>query len=282
MRITLLLLVAAIAWAQAPPPPDPVVITIGNEKVTKSQFEQIVASLPDQQRAAVASPQGRKALAEQLAELKSMAAEARLRKLDQSAAVKTRIALQTDQALATVLYQELTETAKSDDATLHAYYDAHKNDWEELKARHILIRFTGSQVPLRPNEKDLSDSEALAKTKDIRAKLVAGGDFAAVAKAESDDTGSGANGGDLGSFTKGRMVPQFEQAAFALKVGDISEPVKTQFGYHLIQVQSHESKSFDDVKAEIETKVKPELAQKGVEDVKKKTPIVFNDEYFGK
>jgi parvulin-like peptidyl-prolyl isomerase len=128
----------------------------------------------------------------------------------------------------------------------------------------------------------LSDDEALAKAKDIRAKLVAGGDFAELAKAESDDAGSGANGGVLGDFTRGRMVPQFEEAAFALKVNEISEPVKTQFGYHIIQVTKHESKSLDDAKAEITEKIGPEMAQKGVDAIKSKTTITFDQAYFGK
>jgi peptidyl-prolyl cis-trans isomerase C len=281
MKITLLLLGAALAWGQQPSPADPVVLTVGGEKITKSQFEQILAGLPEQQRATGESPQGRRQIAEQLAELKSLAQEAKKRKLDQDPKVQIRISLQVDQVLAGLVYQDLGSGAP-DEAALKAYYAAHKQDWEELKGRHILIRFQGSRVPLRPNEKDLTDAEALAKTKELRAKIVAGADFAVVAKAESDDTGSGANGGDLGSFTKGRMVPEFETAAFALKVGDISEPVKTQFGYHLIQIQEHNNKTFEDVKAEVAEKMKPEMAKKGVEDLTKKTTIVYDESYFGK
>jgi peptidyl-prolyl cis-trans isomerase C len=281
MRTTLFLLGAVIAWGQQPPPADPVVITIGGEKITKSQFEQILSGLPQQQQAAAASPEGRRQLAEQLAELKAMAQAARVQKLDQDPRVQTRIALQVDQVLAGLLYQGLGNSAP-DEAALKSYYDEHKQEWEQVKARHILIRMQGSRVPLRENEKDLTDEEALAKTKEVRAKLIAGGDFAELAKTESDDAGSGANGGDLGSFPKGRMVPEFEQAAFALKVGDVSEPVKTPFGYHLIQVQEHDSKAFDDVRAEVAEKIKPDMAKKGIEDVKKKTSIVFNEAYFGK
>src|SRR5258708_20003205 len=96
-------------------------------------------------------------------------------------------------------------------------------------------------------QKNMSDEDALAKATDLRTKIVAGGDFAALAKAESDDTGSGANGGALGEFTHGRMVPQFEQAAFALPVGEVSLPIKTQFGYHCILVAKHETKNFQQV-----------------------------------
>src|SRR5262249_42086462 len=103
-----------------------------------------------------------------------------------------------------------------------------------------------------------------------------------IAKAESDDTGSGANGGGLGEFTRGRMVPQFEEAAFKLAVNEVSEPVKTQFGYHVIQVQKHEAKSMDDVKADLEEKVGPEVAKKKVDEIKSKTTITFDQSYFGK
>jgi peptidyl-prolyl cis-trans isomerase C len=281
MRFTLLLLGALIARGQQPPSADPVVLTIGDEKVTKSQFELIVASLPEQQQAAAANPEGRRQLAEQLSELKAMAAEARQRKLDQDPKIQVRTRLQADQMLAGQLYQALGN-AKPNDADLKAYYDEHKQDWEQVRARHILIRMQGSRVPVRPDEKDLTDEEALAKTKDLRAKIVAGGDFAALAKSDSDDVGSGANGGELGTFTKGRMVPEFEEAAYALKVGDISEPVKSQFGYHLIQVEEHASKSFDDVRGEVVDKVKPEMAKKGIDELKQKTKIVFDEAYFGK
>ena len=128
----------------------------------------------------------------------------------------------------------------------------------------------------------MTDEEALAKAKDLRAKIVAGGDFAALAKAESDDVGSGANGGSLGEFTRGRMVPPFDEAAFTLKVNEVSEPVKTQFGYHIIQVTKHDTKKMDDVKNEIADKVGPEMAQKSVEAIRDKASITFDQSYFGK
>jgi len=145
-----------------------------------------------------------------------------------------------------------------------------------------LIRFKGSSVPLKPNEKDLTDEEALAKAKDIRAKILAGADFATLAKAESDDTGSGAKGGELGTFKRGQMVPAFDQAAFTLPVGQVSEPVKSQFGYHIIKITSRNAKSFEDAKAQIEKELKPKLAKEALEQLKAHTPVALNEGYFGK
>ena len=274
-----------LAWGQAKPttpaPADPVVLTVGTEKITKSQFERLIDALPEQQKAMMTTPDGKRKLAEQYGEMKALVQEAKAKKLDQTPMVQTRVGLQTDQVLAGAAYQELGG-GKPDAAAIQAYYNDHKAEWETIKGRHILIRFQGSRVPLRLNEKDLTDAEALAKAKDLRAKIIAGAKFEDVAKAESDDTGSGANGGDLGEFTHGQMVPEFENAAFAQKVGEVGEPVKSAFGYHIIQVQSHANKSMADAKADIEEKMKPEMAQKGLEALKKKTTITLDDTYFGK
>jgi len=307
MKYCLLLLAAVSTWAQTPatvpapkpslaspalgaakppaPPqlaPDAVVITVGDEKVTRAQFERIMASVPENQRAQFNSPAGRKRLADQLVELKAMAREARTEKLENDPLVKAEIALRVDQALAQRLYQTFLETAKPDDAALHAYYEEHKSEWEQVKAKHILIRFKGSGVPLKDGQKDRTDEEALTLANDLRAKILAGGSFDELAKANSDDTGNANTGGELGTFEKGRMVPPFEKAAFAAEIGKVTEPVKSQFGYHLIVVEEHKTKPFDEVKPQIEKKLGPEMAQKKVADLKKSTPVVLDESYFGK
>jgi parvulin-like peptidyl-prolyl isomerase len=265
---------------------DTVVLTVGSEKITKAEFEQIfqqvVSQMPPERRGTADSPQAKRQLAEQLAELKALAQEARRLKIDQTPEAKAQMAMRDDQLIAGILFQQISKETKPSPADLQAYYDGHKNEWETVSARHILIRMKGSPVGLKDGEKDLTDEEALAKAKDLRAKIVAGGDFAALAKAESDDVGSGANGGSLGEFTRGRMVPPFDEAAFTLKVNEVSEPVKTQFGYHIIQVTKHDTKKMDDVKNEIADKVGPEMAQKSVEAIRDKASITFDQSYFGK
>jgi peptidyl-prolyl cis-trans isomerase C len=283
MRISLLLLCAALAWGQQAASDDPVVLTVGAEKITKSQFEKLIeqAQQPGQPKPTL-TPDVRRKYAENIAELKILAQQARKEKIDQEADVKFQVSLRTDQILAYTLFQKINANLKADDAARHAYYDAHKNDWESVTAKHILIRFKESPAPARAGQKELTDDEALAKAKEIRAKVIAGGDFAALAKTESDDTGSGAQGGDLGNFTRGKMVPQFEEAAFSAKVGEVTEPVKTQFGYHLILVSRHDAKKYEDVVNEIDEKLKPELAQKAVDDLKKDVTLTFDEGYFGK
>ncbi len=100
------------------------------------------------------------------------------------------------------------------------------------------------------------DAEALVLANELRSRILAGEDFAALARAYSDDTGSGANGGDLGWFGKGRMVAPFEEAVFSLPIGEVSEPIKTDFGYHLIEVLEK-----DPARAKDEAQLQQERAQ---------------------
>jgi len=115
----------------------------------------------------------------------------------------------------------------------------------------------------------------------LRARIIAGEEFASIARAESDDTQSGARGGDLDFFSHGQMVGPFEQAAFALEEGKISDPVKTQFGYHLILVDKHEIQSFEQMRPQIEKQLLPKLADKAVETLKGQTTVKIDDAYLG-
>lgn len=132
-----------------------------------------------------------------------------------------------------------SRAAASTEAARKLYDDTMKTmkPEEEVRARHILV------------EKEDEAKAALARVRK-------GEDFAKVAAELSRDPGSGKDGGDLGYFTQDRMVPQFGAVAFQLKAGDVSEPVQTQFGWHVIKVEDKRSKplpKFEDVKGEIET-----------------------------
>ncbi len=277
-KLAFLFVAAASARAQAPAA-DPVVLTVGDQKITQSEFERIVSTLPEQAQAQAKSADGRRQLADQLVELMVLAQQARAEKLDQVPDVKTRLEIGSDQILASAVYHAL---ATPGEAALRAYYDAHKSEMEQVHARHILIRFQGSPVPLRTGEKDLTEAEALQKCKDLRAKIAAGAKFAEVAQAESDDAGSGQNGGDLDTFGHGAMVPEFEKAAFALKVGEVSEPVRSQFGYHLILVESHTTKSYEEALPDIQKALGPAAADKAVNEMKAKASVKYDDSYFGR
>jgi len=299
----LFLLFVSIAWvsAQTAPPappvpvvaapagssvaptavaPDKVVLTIGSERMTAAEFNQMVDALPEQFRAAARGPNKRQ-FAEQLVKVKILSNEALKRKLDLNPTVQRQIELQKENLLANVLFQDMTANAQVDDATARQYFEQHKSEYEMVHARHILIRVKGSALPVQPGKRDLTDEEAQAKAQEIRKKLLAGEDFAAIAKAESDDAQSGAKGGDLGLVKHGQTLPPFEQAVFSLPVGQLSEPIKTQYGYHLIKVEQHDTKAFEEVKPEVEKKIRPELARSAVDNLQKQTPVLLDASFFG-
>ena len=122
----------------------------------------------------------------------------------------------------------------------------------QVQASHILIAVpSGAEESARDYARD--DARDLAEA--VLAEIDTGGDFAALAREHSDDPGSGAMGGDLGFFGEGAMVPEFEQAAFALQPGETSGLVETQFGYHIIRVvdrQAPRTVPLDDVRAQVE------------------------------
>ena len=269
------------AAAAKPSANDPAVIIVGDLKITKSEWEEFVASMPEQVRSQLTGPNKRKVV-EQYADVRMLAMEARRRGVDKEPKIASQIAFQTENLLANSLMTTLMESAPLGDAAVKAYYEEHKKEYEQVKARHVLIRFQGSRVPLKPEQKDLTDAEALAKAQEVIKTIAGGKDFAEVAKAESDDAGSGAQGGDLGSFGRGQMVPEFENAAYTLPVGKVSEPVKSAFGYHIIQVQDHTSKSMDEVRKTIEQQLKPEAAKKVMDGLRSKASIIIDDTYFGK
>jgi len=153
-----------------------------------------------------------------------------------------------------------------------------EGDGVEVLAAAVDVR---QPLPVRPGQKELSEADALAKAQDIRKKIEGGADFAELARTESDDTSSGAIGGDLGFFGRNQMVPPFEEAAFAMKDGELSQPVKTPFGFHIIKVDARESKSLDEMKPELEKRLRPDMAGKALENLQKNSSVLFDPEFFG-
>ena len=153
------------------------------------------------------------------------------------------------------------EDIKVAEKELKEYYNSYK---PKIRASHILVK----------DEKT---------AKEIKAKLDKGEDFAKLAKQYSQDPGSAANGGDLGWFGPGKMVKEFEDAAYKLKVGQVSDPVKTDYGYHIIKVTAKEKKKpFNEMKDEIEFEVKqrkldPTKVQSKVEKLVKDAKVEIED-----
>lgn len=266
--------------AATPADPNKVILTIGSTTITEAQYDRLVDTLP-QQYQAFARGAGKRQFAENLVQLSLLANEAEKRNLDKESQVQEQLAFNRKDILARAMFEQMQKDIKVDESLVQLYYDAHKNEYESVKAKHILIRVKGAPMPGAEGKPELTDEQALAKAQEVRKKLVDGADFATVAKADSDDTGSAQQGGELGEFRHGMMVPPFEQAAFSLKIGEISEPVKSPFGYHIIVVEEHKLKTLADVRPDIEKSLRPEMARKELEALRTNTDVKIDDGFFG-
>jgi peptidyl-prolyl cis-trans isomerase C len=172
-----------------------------------------------------------------LIDMKIVAKAAEDKKVDNTDEFKKRLAFTRNRLLMDSLLASEGKAATTDDAMKKVYEEASKQitGEQEVHARHILVE---------------TEDEAKA----IKAELEKGADFAELAKKKSKDPGA-SDGGDLGFFTKEQMVPEFSAVAFSLEPGKISDPVKSQFGWHIIKVEEKRNRKapdFEQVKAQIE------------------------------
>ena len=175
------------------------------------------------------------------------------------------------------------KTTVISDEEIQKYYDEHKDEFykDEVKASHILISTVDKDgKPLSEAKK----KEAKKKAEEVLKKAKAGEDFAKLAEEYSDDPGSASQGGDLGYFGKGQMVKPFEEAAFALKPGQISGIVESDYGYHIIKVfdKIDEQQPLSEVKDTIKTTLLNEKYAQTVEKLKKSAKIEKNEEVIKK
>jgi peptidyl-prolyl cis-trans isomerase C len=216
---------------------DPVVARVNGVDITQGDLALAEEDLGADVQAA--SPEAkREHLIAYLADVIMVTQAADKKKLADNPDFKRRLAFLRNKLLMGFELQDETKSALTDDALHQTYNDAVKSmgGQEEVRARHILVE----------NEDD---------AKSILEQLKGGADFAALAKEKSKDPGS-AEGGDLGYFTKDQMVPEFAEVAFKMYPGQLSNPVKTQFGWHIIKVEDKRTKQppeFEKVKDQIES-----------------------------
>ena len=176
--------------------------------------------------------------------------EGKRRKLDESPDYKIQSMFQNANMLAGLAYEQLGKEAKIDDAELQKYYDAHKAEFERVHARHILIRVHGIALPVRPGQKDLTRSRGAGQSAGSAEKIEGGADFAALATRRNPTTRNRARTAAIWvSSAITRWCRPSKRPPSRMKPGELSEPVKTPFGYHLIKVRRRDSKSFEDAEA---------------------------------
>jgi peptidyl-prolyl cis-trans isomerase C len=262
-------MVAASAFATYAQAPDPVVARVNGVEIHQSDLtmaeEDIGQNLPqggDQAK--------RDYLVSYLSDMILLAQAAEERRLQDDPDFKRRAALARNKVLMEALLQNEGKKSLTDQA-LHAVYDdavKQMGNEEEVHARHILFRVAN------PTDEKAS-KEAEDKVKAVIDRLKKGEDFAKLANELTEDPSGRKDGGDLGYFTKDQMVPEFSAVAFKLDKGGLSDPIKTQFGWHVLKVEDKRKRQppeYDKVKPQLETfverKAQMELVNKLRADAK--------------
>jgi len=259
-----LLLGSAAVQAQTTTPPaatdtksDPVVAVVNGKTLKRSDVVASAQTLPPQYRNQIDQlfPQ----LVDRLIDITLMVDEGRRQKLQNDPEVKAIVARYEDEAIREVLVRRFLAGKLSDEALKKRYADEVTKvpPSEELRASHILV-------------KTQDEAKAIIK------QLQGGADFAKLAKEKSTDTSAG-NGGDLGYFGNGDMVPEFYAAAVKLKKGEYTkDPVKTQYGWHVIELTDRRTKAvpkFEEVKDQVKDQVTQELISAWLADIHKTAKI---------
>lgn len=243
-----------------------VLATVEGKDITTQDVELFLQQLGQQRAAQFNNEEGKAQILNELVNQKLLLADAIDNKVEETEVFKKELERLKETVLTQININNLLLTAKVSDADLEAHFEANKDKYakaEEVAASHILV----------DNEEACQEIYNKIKNEDL--------DFATAAK-ENSSCPSKEQGGSLGSFSRGRMVPEFEEAAFKMEVGEISEPVKTQFGYHIIKLDGKtpaQDVTLDQVKQtitnELMTMKQREVYVAKVEELKNK----YNVEY---
>lgn len=233
-----------------------VLVTIAGREITERDLEAIISRYPQDKRAYFDSEMGRKQLLEQLVSFELMNKLGTEMELDKTEEYKSALEQMERDLLTQMTINKVLSDVTVTDADAETFYNEHAEEFktpETVSSKHILV-----------------DSEE--KAKEIKEKISNGEMSFEEAAGQFSTCPSGQQGGDLGEFGRGMMVPEFEEAAFGLELEKVSEPVQTQFGYHLIKVDAKnepKTSEFDEVKDKIVQQLIQQSQEKKYVDVMK-------------
>ena len=247
------------AWLLAAPAPAEELASVNGKSITTEAFMQKLAETPPTLKDSMTTPEGRRELLDILIANELLYQEAVKRHLEKDAATREKIRKARRSALVEAMMERLT-AQKTSGSALKNHYESHREAFREVRASHILV-------------------EKEEEAQNLKEALDSGADFSEMARKVSRDGRSGPVGGDLGYFTKGRMIPAIAEAAFRLLANQISPPVKSPYGYHLVKVTDvREAKRFEELPPPILDEVKRAVLQEAIQALRAANKVTVNTE----
>jgi peptidyl-prolyl cis-trans isomerase C len=250
-----------------------VVMRVNDEEITDVQFTQFMENVPAEQRTFYTTPAGRRALADELVKLKVLEQEAKRLGVSDDPKVKQQIAMAQSQITAARALEKLAETKL--DEKVKAEYEKEKAT--AISLRHILIAYAGGQVPAKGGAQAPPEAQAMQRAQAIAARLRGGADFGRTAMTESDDEQSAANGGSIGPARPESLPPDIAAVVTKLKPGQMSDPVKTQFGIHIFKVEQASLQELDPM---LRQKVRQQTAESEIKRLQTGAKVVLDPQFF--
>ena len=254
-------------------PDDKVVMHVNGEPVTESEFNSFAMSAPEQQRSFYATKEGRRILADELVKLKTLEQEGRRLGIDDDPEVKSQVIALESQIVAGRTLEKLVK--ENVDQKIAAEFAKEKASAKTL--RHILLAYEGSAVPAKSGKAPAAE-QATKKATALVAQIRGGADFGDVARRESDDQQTAPRGGVLGAARPEQLPPNIAAVVNALKPGQISDPLKTEFGVHIFKV---EEPSLEEMRPMLEQRIQREVLEETVSRLQKAATVKMEESFFG-
>lgn len=268
--------------AAVPSSPDQrVVISVDDQKMTAADVEKFIQSLPPQYRAYYEGP-GRHTLPQYLVQLKVLSGQALKEKLEDQPEVKQAIEIARNSILADAEKRRLEQSIPVPEDQVKGEYEKLKPSLEEVRIRRLLIRTASASLspaapPTRP---PLSEAEARKKIEGLRKQILAGADFAELARANSEDLATAGSGGDMGYSNRQKLLPPLASAAYALSPGQVSDIIATPYGLELIKLEDKRFKPLTEVRPQLESQLRQGKLQEILQGLVAQHQVDVDKEFF--
>lgn len=282
------LICASALLAQQPGPPakevpleeDDVIATLDDGyKLTYGEIKAMAGALPPQMQQA--AMRDRKNFIRQFALMRKLARLAEEHKLDQKTPTRELLLVNRMYVLMSAQINFVMDTAVVPPEELQQFYETNKDRYSQAKVKVIYIGFSANPAAAPPGKKYLSETEAKAKIEKIRAEIAAGADFVEMVKRHSEDQASVEKNGDFGNIRRDDKVPEaIRNAIFALKSGEMSQPVRQPNGFYLFRVEEVSTRPFQQVRDEVFNEVKQRRFRQWMEQTEKSLNIKYESEAF--
>ncbi len=290
--LTLFLLACmGAAWAQTPPPaaplsslpdlPDSTVVAVFDDgtKLTMEQFKKICAALPQENRQMVI--RNRQAFLHQYALMRKLTGMAEKQKLDQESPTKEAIEYNRMIILTQAKLNEALNATPVDPQDVVKFYDANKERFKQVRAKAIYVAFSSDPAAPANGKKALTEDQAKAKAVKLLAEIRGGADFVKLVRENSDDETSKAKDGDFATLRPSDNIPDAIRAAvFALKQGDVSEPVRQPNGFYLLRADEVKYRALAEVRDEIFAQLKQKNYGEWMRQIDNATKVEFPNPLF--